>query len=82
MREWSGVVLFAPLGRDGEEAVMLLALTASMTFVVSLTGGDSAEEVAEELGELAHAKPIEYTDPETGWPPAAMKPIHPRPMEG
>lgn len=39
VREWSGVALFAPLGRNGEEAVTLLALTASMTFLVSLLGG-------------------------------------------
>ena len=39
VREWAGVMLFAPLGRDGEESVTLLALTASLTFVVSLGGG-------------------------------------------
>jgi len=39
VREWAGVALFAPLGRSGEEAVTLLALTATLTFVVSLLGG-------------------------------------------
>lgn len=39
VREWAGVALFAPLGRDGEEAVTLLALNASLTFIVSLSGG-------------------------------------------
>lgn len=39
VREWAGVALFAPLGRDGEESVTLLALNASLTFVVSLGGG-------------------------------------------
>jgi uncharacterized protein (TIRG00374 family) len=39
VREWAGVALFAPLGRDGEESVTLLALNASLTFIVSLGGG-------------------------------------------
>jgi uncharacterized protein (TIRG00374 family) len=39
VREWAGIVLFAPLGRSGEEAVTLLALTATLTFAVSLLGG-------------------------------------------
>ncbi len=39
VREWAGVALFAPLGRGGEEAVALLALTATLSFVVSLAGG-------------------------------------------
>ena len=39
VREWAGVALFAPLGRQGEESVTLLALNASLTFVVSLVGG-------------------------------------------
>ncbi len=39
VREWAGVALFAPLGRDGEESVTLLALNASLTFIVSLSGG-------------------------------------------
>jgi uncharacterized protein (TIRG00374 family) len=38
VREWAGVALFAPMGRSGEEAVTLLALTASLTFVASLAG--------------------------------------------
>ncbi len=39
VREWAGVALFAPLGRHGEESVTLLALNATLTFVVSLVGG-------------------------------------------
>lgn len=39
VREWAGIALFAPLGRSGEEAVTLLALTATLTFAVSLLGG-------------------------------------------
>jgi len=39
VREWAGVALFGPLGRSGGEAVTLLALTATLTLVVSLLGG-------------------------------------------
>ncbi|MFQ5600401.1 MAG: lysylphosphatidylglycerol synthase transmembrane domain-containing protein [Candidatus Krumholzibacteriia bacterium] len=39
VREWAGVALFVPLGHDGEEAVTLLALTASLAFLISLLGG-------------------------------------------
>ncbi len=64
------------------KAVGFLGMDYLERFVMGLTGSDGAEEVAEELGELAHAKPIEYTDPETGWPPPPMKPIVQKPMEG
>lgn len=39
VREWAGIVLWTPLGRSGEEAVTLLALTALLSFAVSLVGG-------------------------------------------
>lgn len=39
LREWAGVALFAPLGQSGEEAVTLLALTALLSFAISLVGG-------------------------------------------
>lgn len=38
VREWAGVALFAPLGHAGEEAVALLALTATLTLAASLGG--------------------------------------------
>jgi len=38
VREWAGVALFAPLGHGGEEAVALLALTATLNLVASLGG--------------------------------------------
>lgn len=38
VREWAGVALFAPLGHGGEEAVTLLALTATLSFIASLAG--------------------------------------------
>lgn len=51
-------------------------------FVGTVTGSDGSEEVAEELGELAKLKPVEYTDPETGWPPPPMQPLLKKPIEG
>ncbi|HEY3233152.1 MAG TPA: hypothetical protein VGJ84_00455, partial [Polyangiaceae bacterium] len=39
-----------------------------------VTGDDGSQEVASELGELMSRPPSEYTDPETGWPPAPMQP--------
>jgi hypothetical protein len=38
VREWAGVALFEPLGHGGEEAVTLLALTATLSLVASLPG--------------------------------------------
>ena len=38
VREWAGIALFAPLGHGGEEAVALLALTATLTLAASLVG--------------------------------------------
>lgn len=38
VREWAGVALFEPLGHGGEEAVTLLALTASLSLLASLPG--------------------------------------------
>jgi hypothetical protein len=38
VREWLGIAMFAPLGHSGEEAVALLALTATLTLVASLGG--------------------------------------------
>ena len=39
VREWAGVALSGPLGREGSEAITLLALTASLTLLVSMFGG-------------------------------------------
>ncbi len=50
-------------------------------FVGTVTGDDGADEIQEEFGELIAAKPVEYTDPETGWPPSPMKPILKNPLE-
>jgi hypothetical protein len=45
--------------------------------VVSTVAGDNAAEaVAEELGELYKAPVSDATDPETGWPPPPITPMH------
>jgi uncharacterized protein (TIRG00374 family) len=38
VREWAGIALFAPLGHGGQEAVALLALTATLSLVASMLG--------------------------------------------
>ena len=40
----------------------------------SMVRDTSETEIASDLGALANAKPVTYTDPETGWPPPPMKP--------
>ncbi len=47
-----------------------------------LLGDASAKEIASDLGEVANVKPVTYTDPETGWPPAPMKPYLGNPLAG
>ncbi len=51
-------------------------------FLDTVAGSDGSEKIAEELGDLAKLKPVEYTDPETGWPPPPMKPFLRVPLEG
>lgn len=34
----------------------------------------SEKDIATDLGTIANVKPVAFTDPETGWPPAPMKP--------
>ena len=53
VREWAGVALFAPMGHAGQDAVTLLALTASLNLIASLVGG---------IVLLAHAVPAEALD--------------------
>jgi hypothetical protein len=49
----------------------------------SVLGDSSAEEIAEDLGGIASRNPpTTFTDPETGWPPAPIKPFLSKPMEG
>jgi hypothetical protein len=48
----------------------------------SIFGDSSAKDIASDLGEIANVKPVTYTDPETGWPPAPMKPLIQPPLPG
>lgn len=64
------------------KAVGFLGLDYVERFVGTVTANDGSEEIKEELGDLAKLKPVEYTDPETGWPPPPMKPILKEPLEG
>jgi hypothetical protein len=48
----------------------------------SVFGDSSAKDIATDLGEIANVKPVTYTDPETGWPPAPMKPMILPPLSG
>jgi hypothetical protein len=34
----------------------------------------SENDIAKDLGDVAHMRPVSYTDPETGWPPPPMRP--------
>lgn len=64
------------------KAVGFAGLDYVERFVGTVTGSDGSEEVKEELGDLAKLKPVEYTDPETGWPPPPMQPFLKKPLEG
>lgn len=72
-------------GNDGMQfvkAIGFAGLDYVERFVGTVTGSDGSEEVAKELGELAKLKPVEYTDPETGWPPPPMQLLLKKPLEG
>ncbi|HLV20182.1 MAG TPA: hypothetical protein VKZ49_04850 [Polyangiaceae bacterium] len=65
-------------GNDRMQAVKALAFVAldwAEQALGTVTGDDGSERVAEELGELLHAPPVTYTNPETGWPPPPMEPV-------
>lgn len=42
----------------------------------------SEKEIAADMGDLANQKPVTYTDPQTGWPPAPMAPYLNPPLPG
>jgi hypothetical protein len=50
--------------------------------VNTVAGDDGSEAVAEELGELYRAPTSAATDPETGWPPPPLKPMHSPALKG
>ncbi len=64
------------------KAVAFEALDRLQLMLGTVTGDDGSERIAKELGDLLDAAPIEYTDPETGWPPPPMQPMLDPPLEG
>ena len=64
------------------KAVAFAGLDWTKRVLGNVTGDDGSSQVQEELGELLLTNPIKYTDPKTGWPPAAMKPMLKPALEG
>ena len=64
------------------KAVAFEALDRLQLMLGSVTGDDGSERIAEEFGDLLDTAPVEYTDPETGWPPPPMQPMLDPPLEG
>lgn len=64
------------------KAVAFRGLDIVEQFVGNVTGDDGSERVKEEMGELVELPVVEYTNPETGWPPAPLETALPRPLEG
>lgn len=64
------------------KAVVFDALDRYERAMGSIAPTDSAEYIADELGDLIEAAPVTYTDPTTGWPPPPLEPILPKPVKG
>ena len=64
------------------KAVAFAGLDWVQRVVGTVTGDDGSSRVADELGDLVNAPLAEFTDPETGWPPAPMEPMLSPPLEG
>jgi hypothetical protein len=64
------------------KTVAFAGIDLLMRALGSVTGDDGSSQVAEEMGDLLDAVPVAYTDPETGWPPAAMDPMLKPPLKG
>ncbi len=64
------------------KAVAFAGLDWVQRFVGTVTGDDGSSRVADELGDLMNAPLAEFTDPETGWPPAPMEPMLSPALEG
>ena len=72
-------------GSDRMQAVKAIAFTGLDWLeraAHSVGGDDGQQRVAEELPNLVDTKPVEYTDPETGWPPPPMQPMLSPALEG
>ncbi len=73
----------------GDKNMQMLKAVAFSAFDVfrrtqtSVMGDNTAEDIAEDLGDIASRNPpTTFTDPETGWPPAPIKPFMSKPLEG
>jgi hypothetical protein len=70
------------------QVIKALAFTARdwvlRTFGGNQSQSDAEKEVAEEIGNVGSgaAGPVSFTDPEIGWPPARITPVHPAPLPG
>ncbi len=72
-------------GQDRMQIVKAIAfrgLDVAQQFVGNVTGDDGSQRVKEEMGELLEIPVVEYTDPETGWPPAPLETSLPTALEG
>ena len=72
-------------GQDRMQIVKAIAfrgLDVVQQFVGSVTGDDGSQRVKEEMGELLEIPVVDYTDPETGWPPAPLETSLPTALEG
>lgn len=71
-----------------ERMQMLKAVAFGMLDVyrrteTSVLGDNTAEEISEDLGDIASRNPpTTFTDPETGWPPPPIEPFMSKPLEG
>ena len=71
-----------------ENMQMLKAVAFGMLDVyrrtqTSVMGDNTAEEISQDLGDIASRNPpTTFTDPETGWPPAPIEPFMSKPLEG
>jgi hypothetical protein len=64
------------------KAVAFDALDWFQRLMGKVTGDTGASGVKEQLGELVNKPIVEYTDPETGWPPPPMEPMLSPALEG
>jgi hypothetical protein len=64
------------------KAAVFTIFDAASGIEKTFLGDTSAKDIASDLGEVANVKPATFTDPETGWPPAPMKPLIAPPLAG
>lgn len=62
------------------KAVAFAGLDQLQQVMGSVTGDDGSSTIKEQFKDLP--PPVEYTDPETGWPPPPMEPMLNPPIEG